>query len=57
VLDKAINLAYAEVLGDANLVNMEAEKYRAVSPEQFMQTAQQIFRNENSTTLYYKSKN
>ncbi len=57
VLDKAINLAYAEVLGDANLVNLEAEKYRAVSPEQFLQTARQIFRNENSTTLYYKSKN
>lgn len=57
VLDKAMNLAFAETLGDANKVNLEVEKYRAVSPENLVETAQQIFRPENSTTLYYKSKN
>ncbi len=57
VLDKAINLAYAETLGDANLVNLEAEKYRSVSPEMFLNTAQQTFRPANCSTLYYKSKN
>jgi len=57
VLDKAINLAYAETLGDANLVNLEAEKYRAVTPGDFLQTATELFKPENCSTLYYKSKN
>lgn len=57
VLDKAMNLAYAETLGDANLVNLEAEKYRSVTPEMFLQTARQIFKPENCSTLLYKSKN
>jgi zinc protease len=57
VLDKAINLAYAETLGDAGLVNLEAEKYNSVTPELFLQTAQHIFKRENCSTLYYKSKN
>lgn len=56
VLDKAMNLAYAETLGDANLVNLEAEKYRAVTPDDFLQTARQLFKPENCSTLYYKSK-
>lgn len=55
VLDKAMNLAFAELLGDANLINLEAEKYQAVTTEMFRETASTIFRNENSTTLYYKS--
>jgi predicted Zn-dependent peptidase len=57
VLDKAINLAYAEILGDANLVNLEAEKYRAVTPGNFLETATRLFKPENCSTLYYKSKN
>ncbi|MCF8365042.1 MAG: insulinase family protein [Bacteroidales bacterium] len=56
VLDKAMNLAYAETLGSANLVNLEAEKYRSVSPEMFLHTAQQIFKPENCSTLFYISK-
>jgi predicted Zn-dependent peptidase len=55
VLDKAMNLAFAELLGDANLINLEAEKYQAVTTEMFRETASIIFRDENSTTLYYKS--
>jgi predicted Zn-dependent peptidase len=56
VLDKAINLAYAETLGDANLVNMETEKYGAVNPGMILKTAQEIFRPDNCSTLFYKSK-
>ena len=55
VLDKAMNLAFAECLGDANLINLEAEKYQAVTPEMFRETASTIFRDTNSTTLFYKS--
>jgi predicted Zn-dependent peptidase len=55
VLDKAMNLAFAELLGDANLINLEVEKYQAVTPEMFRDTASTIFRDTNSTTLFYKS--
>jgi predicted Zn-dependent peptidase len=55
VLDKAMNLAFGEVLGDADLINLEAEKYQAVTTEIFRETASTIFRDENSTTLFYKS--
>ena len=53
LLDKAMNLAFFELLGDANLINTEIEKYLRVSPEDVKQEAQRIFRKENSSTLYY----
>jgi zinc protease len=56
VLNKAMNLAFAELLGDANYINKEVENYRAVTKELIMQQAQEIFREENCSTLYYKSK-
>jgi predicted Zn-dependent peptidase len=55
VLDKAMNLAFAEVLGEANLINLEAKKYQSVTTEMIRDTASSIFRHENSTTLFYKS--
>ncbi len=57
VLDKAMNLAFAEVLGDADLVNREAEKYQAVTTDKFVETARELFRPQNCSTLIYKSKN
>ncbi len=57
VLNKATNLAISELLGDANMINQEVEKYLAVSAEQIKEQANQIFRKENCSTLYYKSKN
>lgn len=56
VLDKAINLAYAEVLGDAGTVNEELEYYKAVSPEKIVAVAAEMFRPENCSTLIYHSK-
>jgi predicted Zn-dependent peptidase len=56
VLNKAMNLAYYELLGDANLLNMEAGRYRAVTGTQVRDVAAGIFRDENSTTLYYHAK-
>lgn len=57
VLNKATNLAISELLGDANMVNQEVEKYLAVTAEQIKEQANFIFRKENCSTLYYKSKN
>ncbi len=57
VLNKATNLAICELLGDADLINHETEKYLAVTTEEIKQQANLIFRKENCSTLYYKCKN
>lgn len=53
LLDKAMNLAYYELLGDADLLNHEAEKYLAVTAEQMKEQANRLFRKDNSSTLIY----
>ncbi len=57
VLDKAINLAFAELLGDAEMVNREAEKYRSVTAHDLQRVARQVLEPTNSSTLFYRSKN
>ena len=56
ILNKAINLAFFELLGDANLINGEGEKYQAVTVADIQRAAQQIFRKENCSRLLYKAK-
>jgi predicted Zn-dependent peptidase len=56
VLNKAINLAFFELLGDANLINEEGKHYQAVTTEDIKQMANQIFTPENCSELYYKTK-
>jgi len=53
VLNKAMNLAYSELLGDAGLINREKDLYSAVTRESIQQTAKDIFRDQNCSTLYY----
>lgn len=55
VLNKAINLAFGELLGDAELVNTEIEKYRAVTPEHLMRVAHQVLIPEKCSTLFYRA--
>ncbi len=57
LLNRANSLAYYELLGDANLMNSEFDKYEAVTVADIKTTAQKIFREENSSTLYYHAKN
>jgi predicted Zn-dependent peptidase len=57
VMNRANSLAYYELLGDAQLMNKELEKYNAVTTEDILNAAQKVFREENSNTLYYYSKN
>lgn len=57
ILEKAINLAYYELLGDADGVNHEQEKYERVSTADIQRVASAIFRPENSSTLRYWRKN
>jgi predicted Zn-dependent peptidase len=57
VLEKAMNLAYYELLGDAGQVNELVQKYTSVTAGDINSEARKIFRPENSSTLYYFSKN
>ena len=56
IQERALNLAYAEHLGDINMVNNDIQKYRAVTAEQIRTIANSVLGNENCSTLYYHSK-
>ncbi len=55
-LDRAMNLAYHELLGDADNMNLELGKYQSVCTEDVQRVAKQILQHNNSTTLYYLKK-
>jgi predicted Zn-dependent peptidase len=55
-LNKAMNITYYELLGDANLINTEIEKYNTITITDIQTVAQQFFTPENSAVLYYKPK-
>ena len=57
ILNKAMNLGYYELLGNAQLANLEIDKYRKVTPGKMQTIAQELFDSQNSSTLYYLSKN
>lgn len=57
ILNKTMNLAYHEILGNADLINLEAEKYRSVTTIDIQENARKIFRENNCSSLYYLSKN
>ena len=56
VLNKAINLATSELIGDAHLANKQIEFYEAVTAHKIKSVAEEIFRASNSNTLYYHAK-
>lgn len=55
VLNKAMKLAYAWVLGDVELVNTEADSYLKVSETDIKNIANKILVPTNCSTLYYLS--
>lgn len=57
VMNRATSLAMYELLGDANMMNTELEKYQQVTAEKMLATAKQLFDPNNSNTLYYYSNN
>jgi zinc protease len=56
VMNRAMNLAFSALSGDANLVNLEGEKIKAVTRESVHAVAKKILKEENSSVLYYRSK-
>ncbi len=53
LMNRANSLAYYELLGDAELMNTELEKYHAVTTIDILKESQQIFSDRNSNTLFY----
>ncbi|MDG1475673.1 MAG: pitrilysin family protein [Vicingaceae bacterium] len=57
VLNKAMNLSFAELLGDANDVNLEVSNYQRVNAKGINRIANKILNETNCSTLIYaKSK-
>jgi predicted Zn-dependent peptidase len=56
VLNKAMNLAYFELIGDAELINTEQEVYERITSAHLRDTANRIFTPENCSVLYYHRK-
>ncbi len=55
-LSKAIALSTFELLGDAGMINKQAENYRSVTTSKIKDVANKIFTRDNCSILYYKKK-
>ena len=56
ILNKAMNLAVYELLGDPEMINKEVEKFRKTDKNMIIETARKYFTGNNCSTLYYRSK-
>jgi zinc protease len=57
ILNKAMNLAYFELLGDAGQFNLEVNKYRQITSDALQTLAARFLIPNRSSTLIYKSEN
>jgi zinc protease len=55
VMNRAMNLAFSALSGDANLVNEESKKIESITVEDIQRAAREVLREENSSVLYYKA--
>ena len=53
LLDKAMNLAFFELLGNAAELNMETQRYLLLTADDIRSRANSMFRKENCSTLLY----
>jgi len=56
LLSRANNLAFYELMGNAQLINEEWDKYQSVTSDYMQEVAKDIFRAGNENTLFYKKK-
>lgn len=54
VLNRAMNLAFASLSGDAGLVNRESSIIESVKLEDVQKIAKEIIREDNSSVMYYQ---
>ncbi|MCE5345630.1 MAG: insulinase family protein [Bacteroidales bacterium] len=55
ILNKAVNLAFCELLGNPELINREVDDYRKVNLDMVNDAITRYFVPSNCSTLYYKS--
>ena len=56
-INKAMELSIYELMGDANRINTEIEKYSTVSTKDVEAMANQVLKSDNCSTLHYHSNN
>ena len=54
-LNKAINLAFFELMGDAGLVNQEGALYASITVEDIQRVVKTIFTKSNCSKVFYKA--
>jgi len=57
VMNRAASIAMYELLGDADLMNKELDKYRAVTSAEITEQSRIIFDENNCSTMHYLSNN
>lgn len=55
IANKALNLCYFEMLGNAEMINLQQAQYEKITPGDVQQIANEVFRNENCSTIFYKT--
>lgn len=56
VMNRAMNLAFSKLSGDAGLVNEEGEKINAVTQADVKRVAGDILKESNASVMYYRAK-
>lgn len=56
LISRANNLAYYELLGDAEKMNTELQRYQDIAESELLAFAAKTFRPENSNTLLYRAR-
>lgn len=51
--EKASNMAYYELLGDAGMINNEVGNYRKLTDSDIKDAAKNVFRDDNCSTIFY----
>ena len=57
VINRAMNLAFAALSGDADLANQEEDKILAVTMDDVHRGANRLFKENNGSVMYYKTIN
>lgn len=57
IMNRANSLAFYELLGDADLMHTELDRYQQVTVEDIKEESKKIFQETNCCTLWYFSKN
>jgi predicted Zn-dependent peptidase len=57
IMNRANSLAFYELLGDADLMHTELDRYNKITVENIKEASNTIFKETNCSTLWYLSKN